>query len=191
MSKDKTQENIGKIHREDLERDAIHIAVFQAETHVKVLPGQPVKLSSGKRGHRVEPAERHEAVGVVDPYLRTSPEKHEKFFVFLIPGTAIGLRHEYIHPVLDSGRIETKKNLARSWIEEHAEFLGAPFETADKLIAHAESCRYDGGDFYTEYDTEHKRDGFQSVKFWEAYEVLTGKPPPGDEEYVTMFNCSC
>ena len=75
-------------------RDAIHVAV------APVVAGEDLDVAmcvDVENGVAVR-AFVGEGVGVVDPYLMANVKKGQRFWLFLYPGTAQGLRHSWTHP---------------------------------------------------------------------------------------------
>lgn len=95
---------LGEAPTEKDERDAIHIAVvpveaamdFMGQTHCAIARIEGKLMAAPKYGRSVDGA-----CAVVDPFMRGSPKRGDKFWALLYPGTAIGLRHVYRHPALD------------------------------------------------------------------------------------------
>lgn len=84
---------LGKIIEGDAFRDAIHIAVAPVVAGEYLPVGSHVELD--ERGHAVLGSH---PIGIVDPFLKTSPDKGERFYLCLYPNTVTGMRHMWIHP---------------------------------------------------------------------------------------------
>lgn len=84
-------------------RDAIHIAVVPVIADEELKPGTKVRLVDIKVGlHDVAiAANERPYLGVVDPYLQSSVQRGERFWLYLNPGSIRGLRHEWTHPAFD------------------------------------------------------------------------------------------
>lgn len=78
-------------------RDAVHIALFPASSAYSLRPGDTVGLCEGTTD-KVYPTDGPDAVGVVDPFLRTFAAPGERCYVLLFPGTVTSLRHYWTHP---------------------------------------------------------------------------------------------
>lgn len=97
---EETQKRIGTILDETARRDAIHIAVAPVVAQEWLNAGEHVT----RDGRHAEYG--GEAVGVVDPFLRTGVDKGQRFFIFLYPDTVTGMRHVWSHPAFDTTRRE-------------------------------------------------------------------------------------
>lgn len=87
---------LGKlIENGETRRDAIHVAIAPAEASEDLQPGQHVGLDGGP-DHAWGKADKK--IGIVDPYLTDTVKKGERFWLFLYPGTVIGMRHYWKHP---------------------------------------------------------------------------------------------
>jgi hypothetical protein len=97
---------IGKIILRSAKRDAIHVAVVPAFATITVCPGESLYLieripdlngcvwvSTTSKGQ--------ERIGIVDPFLPAPVPAGVGFWLFLTPGSVVGLRHDYRHPLLD------------------------------------------------------------------------------------------
>jgi hypothetical protein len=123
-----------------------------------------------------------DAVGIVDPFLRTRVEKGASFWMFLKPNTITSLRHDWTHPVFDGN----KKGIAEWWMRDFMEKQNFDF-TLDDLLAQAKKGEvYSGNDLnYEELDEA----GMQ--KFWDNYEILTGHKVPVEDRTQNIFRCAC
>lgn len=75
-------------------RDAVHIAVAPVVAGEKLWAGYEV----GFLDDRTVGTAAAVKVGIVDPYLKGSVRKGEKFYVCLFPNTVTSLRHVWTHP---------------------------------------------------------------------------------------------
>jgi len=101
---------IGKPIVSRAHRDAIHVAVFPAVSTQEIQRGTYVRILNTKkdRNHdaqgriQVCACDKRDALGIADPFLEMQVlPVGIGFWVFLLPGTATSLRHEYRHPELD------------------------------------------------------------------------------------------
>ncbi len=74
-------------------RDAIHVAIVPVTAPCDLEPGTHVDSTGYPAGY-VDLG----AVGIVDPYLRRTVKKGERFWLCLYPGTVTGMRHHWTHP---------------------------------------------------------------------------------------------
>src|SRR2546425_954961 len=95
MSKEKTQEHIGKILTEPMGRDAIHIAVAPVTASRTLLPGQHIGFVQFDNTELVGKTDK--PIGIVDPFLPDAVLKGERFFMFLYPNTITSLNHVWTH----------------------------------------------------------------------------------------------
>ena len=174
-----TQDFIGKVLEASAERDAIHIAVAPVVALRSCHPGAHIGLTDGKADPLAEPL-----IGVVDPFLKAPAKPGERFFMFLYPNTATGLRHVYTHPALDAVENHDKA-ASETWLRGFADRLfsynpdyGSRF---DVLIANAES-----GGFGT--DIEYGKDCEPNEEFWMHFERYTGRKVVHRPAH---FRCAC
>jgi hypothetical protein len=178
MSKEATQDLIGKLLPDAADRDAIHIAVAPMVALRTCNPGARIGLTDGK----ADPLADH-LIGIADPFLKAPAKPGERFFMFLYPNTATGLRHVYTHPELDAG--DSGRAESEQWLRAFAERLfsydpdyGSRF---DVLMANAES-----GGFGT--DIEYGPDCEPTDEFWMHFERYTGRKVLNRPAY---FRCAC
>lgn len=173
---------LGEIITGPAERDAVHVAVAPVVAAVQLKPGQHVGLRS--EGLADSAAEH---IGVVDPFLKAPVECGQQCYVFLYPGSAIGLRHVYRHPVLDAKqiRLETIELLtgkSKEAITKFADEIGLTYEQmmsfAEQWLRTGEEINWDGsmsGDF--SFD-----------EFWKHYEIVTCAEVPMEQKQ-DFFTC--
>lgn len=174
-----TQDLIGKVLGTRGERDAIHIAVYPAVAARSLQPGANVGLNEDGEADNLSDKD----IGVVDPFLKATVRRGERFFIFLYPNTATGLRHVYTHPVLDSA--DKDKTESEQWLRAFADRLfiydpeyGTRF---DVLIENAEQ-----GGFGT--DIEYGYDCQPTAEFWDHFERYTGRKVVHRPAH---FRCAC
>lgn len=178
---------LGEIITGEAERDAVHVAVAPLIAASILAPGAHVT----KEGSLTAPGK---GIGVVDPFLHDSVKPGEKFYVFLYPGSAIGLRHVYRHPELDADLIrrETIEALAgpsKKRLTEVAEAMGVTYEAmmegVETYLRTGESLTTDG---WAQMNPEPTDD------FWEHYEMVTGKvidEAIRKKAQDEIFSCAC
>lgn len=102
-----TGPTIGKIITNgDHRRDAIHVAVAPVTAACRLNPGEHVGLVGVE--DLAGPCGEHN-IGIVDPFLRKSVERNERFWLFLYPESITGLRHVWKHPAFNSAVPEVVK----------------------------------------------------------------------------------
>jgi hypothetical protein len=97
---------IGQIITTPQKKDAIHVAIAPVMAGIILKPGDRVYIEDDKAydvGISLTPPD-----GVVDPFLKNCVHKGELFWVFLFPGTATNLRHEWDHPAFVEKNEETE-----------------------------------------------------------------------------------
>lgn len=88
------QTKLGQLIDGDRNRDAVHIAVAPVIAAVELKAGMRIGLTSDGRAARVV----NEIIGIVDPFLTTSIDPGDKFYMFLLPNTITDLKHVWTHP---------------------------------------------------------------------------------------------
>lgn len=182
---------LGELVREGDQRDAIHIAVVPVKIWGKGLrPGMHVgvreltgELWATKSG---------DPIGVLDPFYKQPFEANQKAWMLLYPGSVVGLRHQYRHPVLDAALIrqETIELLhapARQCIEQAGEIVGMSY---DRMMQAAGRYLDAGDSELVDMNTSNAAIDIDWPKFWAAYSLLTNRNPPEDDRR-DFFTCSC
>lgn len=186
---------------EDLDRDAIHIAVYKAEAGEELWSGTHVRLN--KAGVAKECRDTDKSIGIVDPFLEMNVKKGAKFYILLKPYTITGLSHLWTHPgvpdvevqmVGGSGARADGSNLgltkeqaeAEVWLEEFGEEIGLPAEDLIQVLSNANS---DKGFFHT-FNHDTPEDCWDKrKKMWESWEIIT-QSKARDADSVP-FSCAC
>lgn len=86
-----------------VDRDAIHVAVLPAVAGDELIAGEDVGINA----EGLATGSAH-AIGVVDPFLHDAVKVGERFWIFIFPGAVTGLRHNWSHPLIDSGVVLDK-----------------------------------------------------------------------------------
>lgn len=168
---------LGNFAPDNAERDAVHVAI------VPVICGD----SKLKRGAYVAikdgvayPTDRSSAIGIVDPFLE-NVWKGMRIFVVLFPGSVIGLRHHYYHPLLDE---TDNKSLAeakiRHWANKERIDYDELMESADHYLRTGDYW-IEGGRFEGTYLPED---------FWDDYDRIRGTQTEPNRRN-SFFSCSC
>lgn len=187
---------MSEIHLDELisgkeERDAIHVAVCPVIANAKLSPGEHVGLiGRTKPGPTAAQAEyivgkSTKPIGVISPFLRQPVLKGDRCWLMLYPNTITSLRHEWAHPVFEEFALQDAAD-ASNLLANVAEEMGLSFH--DFLAAlhcyvdHGKTTRASEGSYDLPVET------WQQV--WRAFEALTGKRTPSDEDYHPFY-CSC
>ena len=88
---------IGTILDGPQNRDAIHIAVASVKSSWPLDAGEFVGLVKGSTTD-VEPADKGDSIGIVDPFLTAEVQEGQQFWLCLYPNTITSLRHVWSHP---------------------------------------------------------------------------------------------
>lgn len=166
-------------------RDAIHVAVLPVKARETVYPGQAVGMyGNGTVGERKEPA-----IGVVDPFLKKPVDPGTLFYLFLYPNTITSLNHHWEHPEIDKAPVQDKTETqawSRRWIEEETERCNL---NAEEVLDWAGEW-VKGGVVSVGFDSPDMSK-MDMDKFWQHYEVLTGKKMRNELGTKIQFSCSC
>lgn len=174
-------ENYGK-------RDAVHIAVAGVEAKETLKPGDHVNLSSDGK------AVKHgKSIGIVDPFLKRTVLKGDRFWLYLYPGSITSLEHKWSHPSFSNNVEEQKSNNSnsetwmRKWAGEHMseDYYGDSGKLSEDI---AFSNAIEAGHNLSVGPYESARDYIDN-EWWSHWEIITGcKRPPEDNRY---FSCGC
>lgn len=177
-------------------RDAIHLAVEPVIASERLLAGQDVYILPDGRAAKG----KDNAVGIVDPFLKQSVKKGEKFWLVVYPRQITSLRHVWSHPAFKEELVaavftEEQREMAelvakrlqgitpsQQWITEYAKIVGV---TYDDLMDHAKDY-VAHGEYWTEggrFEGKHIPDGF-----WGHYETITKQEV---KDRGNFFSCSC
>lgn len=176
------------IEDENVKRDAIHIAIAPVVASERLQPGEHIGiLPDGSASANVDD---YQLIGIVDPFLKKSVKKGEKFYICLYQQTIKGMRHHWSHPSFEDEDvgippsvvedISTEEVKSIKWISEYASRLGMEYkelmEAARDYIKHGNYLNH-GSRFESEYVSE---------EFWDHYNIITGERGSG-----SFFSCSC
>lgn len=169
------------------ERDAIHIAVAPLIAHRLLRTGEHIGVDPDDNTLSADAAVCGNYCGIVDPFRTNYVKEGERFWLLLYPGTAVGLRHVYTHPVLDAKKLTDVKNKllhgdSLAYIQRTADAAGLSF---DRLMEAAADYQSHG-----EYMIDGGRWESFSVgpEFWTHWTALTGKQV---NDKGNFFSCSC
>lgn len=210
---------LGQLIKEgDPARDAIHVACCP------VIAGEPLNVSDELKflygskeivlRHRgSDYGDEEPIVGFPDPFLRLRPyperydyrdetvifpdriRKGDRFWMFLLPGTATGLRHHYYHPLLDGPRTCTNEH--EIWLRRFSQFWGFNYDEMLRIAIQNHNNDDDDGDF-DDYIVANGVDlhspgdlGDDLRLFWEHIEGLTGQQFDQQHRDKVGWSCSC
>lgn len=189
---DATQFSVGKILKDSEGcRDAIHVAVLPVVAGVDIRRSARIKVAHGTTDVAL-PAHGPEygdpGIGIADPFLDCVVRKGQRFWMFLLPNTITGLRHDWTHPALDDVRVPGSE--AETWLRSFAEKWNFDY---DELIAEASSIPQ-ADHFITArgvdlHDAEEL--GPDHDLFWQHLEALTGERYGERHRKVFGWGCSC
>lgn len=172
--KTEDKNTIGKLIKGTAHRDAVHVAVAPCTAGEELEPGDHVGID--ENGTAVNWKKR---IGIVDPFLVEPVNKGERFWVFLYPGTALNLRHEWDHPDFrESGgprAMAEGYGTSRVWLQIYADTHNLKLED---LLAGVEKYIKNGcddpvlEDDFKEYEVPDE--------FWTHYHVVTGQIGKGN-----------
>ena len=172
--------HLGKLAPDGADRDATHVAVVPMVAAADMKPGTRCGIDSNDRANPTVTA-----IGIVDPFLSESVKQGQRFYLCLFPRTVTGLRHVYVHPVLDSD-----VGASKAWIAAWAESEGIEY---DELIEHAKTwVDTHDGKWSGRYWNEGPRFEGQVLPetFWEHYDRVTNTRTP-EVMRSNFFACAC
>lgn len=173
---------VGQLIDGDAARDAIHVAVLPVFAYGALAPGQSVGFVDGEPGHVAAFATKH--IGIVDPFIQGVVPHGSRIYLFLFPGTVTGMRHHWLHPVVDAANIEDRKAASVAWLKEAAVRLGVPYEElVDERSALVRGDYINNGESICDvwYEIE--------CEFWKHREIVTGRKVDDGER--GGFTCAC
>lgn len=190
---------VGKlIEHPDAQRDAIHVAVMPVVAYEdRLQPGERLKLVFGTQNMvcRVRRYDE-EGVGIVDPFLDVmSLKKGDQFYMFMLPNTIHSLRHQWLHPSVDTDHSSATE--AEVWLRHFADRWGMPYDEMIK-IAIAPKCELHSDDYPDDFIVAQGVDlhsaaelGADHDLFWTNLEALTGRTFTLAHRGATGWSCSC
>lgn len=182
---DQSKLGLGQIITTEQDRDAIHCAVAPIIAAQRLSPVEHVAIEGGKA------VRTGTKIGVVDPFLKQSVEKGEKFWMFLYPGSIKSLRHEWTHPAFnDEVRItvNTSKKASEEWMTEWAmRHMGDDYYSDEQRSPQdALRAAIEAGENMSVGPHEDARDHIDN-EWWNHWEIITGKTGQRGE----YFSCGC
>ncbi len=180
---------IGTILKDNQPRDAVHFAIACVVAATPLQPGQRIGFV-GVGQHALVSGAAQVIIGIVDPFLPEEVNPGERFYMFLLPNTVVGMRHEWQHPAFEGdfdyqGR-DNPQQIARDWLALWALRKGIPYSD---LLAEASTGGYicaRGTDMHGWEDGEE-----ELTLFWQHLETVTGMAFNTNHRNRVTFTCSC
>lgn len=175
------------------ERDAIHLAVEPIIAGESILPGSNIGISNGKAYYS---GDGIKALGIADPFLQTTINPGERFWLIVYPRQITSLRHVWEHPDFETQvTIVRDKKVSEAWLRDFCEKSDCPGYDIVMAAVNGESIPEVEG-YGTAYDIDPSgfffsgRDAHGEIppEFWYHVEIVTGKRPQYMPAY---FSCSC
>ena len=188
---EQTLDTIGKKLKGGEKRDAVHFAVAPAIAGGFLRVGDRVKFAPGSTEIIVKCEYEEKPVGIVDPFLDCYyVSENERCWLFLLPNTITGLRHEWTHPAFVPqalpvpALIASGKAYSERWLRGFAERYYGDY---DEMVA----CALNGEECCFGRDIEYE-DFYAGSEFWTHIEAVTGKHlTPTQREQNNHFRCAC
>lgn len=180
------QTKLGQFIEEGAQRDAIHIAVAPVVAASKLNPGDHIGFVASNQ-EMVGPSAA--PIGIVDPFLKGSITKGQRFWMFLYPNTITALKHVWTHPAfIDAEPQRDPKGDSEAWLRHFADDVGADYhQMMDVAASHCDKDNRWGGDYLIEggrWEGQSTPD-----EFWTHFAAVTGKTPADGP--TGIFSCSC
>jgi len=175
-------ETLGKIHKYKERRDAIHLGVEPVEAAEYLEPGEHIGLNDEGKAYSQGCTK---PLGIVDPFLKRSVRKGERFWLVVYPREITSLVHVWEHPSFPSAAllIGDPKAEALETIRGYAEKLDV---SVDDLIGHATRYQEDNEHYWVGGDSFY--DVILDESFWDAYKAYTGNTVSSTGNFIY---CSC
>lgn len=171
-------ETLGTIIDEKAGRDAIHIAVEPVVASQRLYPGQDIGLRED--GQAIALPEGHpKALGIVDPFLKSTVQMGERFWMLIYPRQITSLRHVWSHPELPEPVDIAARGRSETWLRKFLADGSPSFEEVLSLARSGQDVTHFG------HDIEYKE---VPSEFYDHLEVLTGRK---FTERPDWFSCAC
>lgn len=154
------------------DRDAIHVAIIVVVAAERLKPGQHVGFSN--KGRDTSFGVCSDPIGIVDPFLERSVERHERFYLLLYQNTVTGMKHHWSHPDFD-GSAEVSRSV--EWLEDLASEIGMHYETLMDYIPTGEIHTGDRECYGARDEADIQR----------HFQIVTGVAAPRE----IHFRCAC
>lgn len=169
----------------DAVRDAIHVAIAPVIANERLFPGEHVGVINGVA------SKNYPNIGIVNPFLKGTLCKGDRFYVCLYPDTVTGMTHHWEHPSfqevvpsLDKQAVLDKdKLLAEAWLKKFSQRVGTNFDYLIRGLQKKSSILVD----------EDSTDEYYNCKdeLWRNYEVFSGEKTSEDDHDNVYFRCAC
>lgn len=164
---------VGQLITSPQSKDAIHVSVAPVKALHVLLPGQRVGLTAtGLASSKAKPI-----LGVIDPFLEDPVLPSQECWLFLLPGSVTGLRHDWYHPAFsgapgavaspesppppDAVEVEASVEWIRDWAKGVGMAYSSAIDAAKEYLIH--------GTIYYRSDSS-----WVDPEFWDHYERVTG-----------------
>lgn len=184
-----SQPTLGQLVEFDRPRDAVHVAIIPLVAAEELHPGWMV--GADKEGYAFKVDQRHESIGVVDPFLYGVVPKGKRCWVLLTPDTVTGMRHQWTTADFpEEGPPSTRemRAAATAWLMKFADDKNIRY---DDMVAGAVSG--EGATFGVDCHGSLAQEFGEGLaqQFWEHLEVVTGRRFPAAHRSGTHFSCTC
>jgi hypothetical protein len=182
-------ETLGTIIGEGQGRDAIHLAVEPVIAAESLPPGTNVGFVKGGVG--ITGCDKF--LGIVDPFLKQSVQKGERFWLVVYPRQITSLRHVWSHPAFPESDMKATTSTVGSdeqWIRDFAANVGLKYSVLMEGAAEwVESKKRGGWGEYLCFGGLLEGE-YVPEEFWPHYEAVTGRAVE-EEHRGSFFSCSC
>jgi hypothetical protein len=172
------------------QRDAIHIAVMPVISADRWIgPGDKLRLVFGTTNQviKVREGDDEKGIGVADPFLNEEINKGDKFWMFMYPNSITGLRHQWVHPEVDTEMAPLSdperwiRGFADKWNFDYNELIeqatAEPREWGNYAVAMGQNL-HSAGELGEDHDL-----------FWKNLTLLTKQAY--SREHIEKFGWSC
>lgn len=186
-----TLDTIGKKLKGGEGRDAVHFAVAPVRAGEFLRVGDRVKFKEGTTDVVVRCDYEDEPVGIIDPFLDCYyVSDRDRCWLFLMPNSITGLRHEWTHPAFHKPASATQdqpaepaKSYSERWLRGFAERYLTDYA---EMIGSLEAG--EGAFFGNDIEYSDFRHG---TEFWQHVEAVTGKTFSEKQVQRMNFRCAC
>lgn len=176
------------------ERDAIHLAVEPITAGESILPGANIGISNGKAYYS---GDGIKALGIADPFLQSTINPGERFWLIVYPRQITSLRHVWEHPDFETQvTIVRDKKVSEQWLRNWCDITeDAPtYEDLIEVMTDGKVSESEGyGKRWTNegnYLLSHGSNAYGDIplEVWIHVEAVIGKQLTS---YPSHFSCSC
>lgn len=169
---------LGTLPESNASRDAIHVAVIPVIAGEMLRPGQRVGVKDGI----AKPSDK--VHGIVDPYLTDVVPKDASFWLCLLPGTVMGMRHHWLHDDFVC-KVETDSDRHKAKAIEIAKMCDKSY---DELMDDARTYEQAGEYIYDNSEAYKHVTSEDWEAFWKHYNEVEGRE---STESWAPYTCSC